>query len=339
MSLVVGFTFDLREDHLRLGASSEDVAEFDIAATIDAIDGALSALDCRVERIGHLKNLVAALARGRRWDLVFNFAEGSRGFGRESQVPALLDAYDIPYTFSDALTNALTLHKAMAKYVLRGLGLPTPDFRVVSSPEEAERVSLSFPLFVKPVAEGSSKGVSERSRVTTDAELRDACAELIARFGQPALVETFLPGREVTVGIVGTGARAEALGVLETAFAHPDAAYALSAKTVFEPWVDYRLADEPLASESARLALAAWRGLGCRDGGRVDLRCDASGQLQLLEINPLPGLRPSFSDLCVLCDLKGIPYQELIGRILGSALERVPSRGPSRRVEMALEGS
>jgi D-alanine-D-alanine ligase len=323
--LRVGFTFDLRDDHLAEGASAEDVAEFDLPVTIDAIDGALSGIGHEVERIGHVGRLVEALAAGRRWDLVFNFAEGSRGFGREAQVPALLDAYDIPYTFSDALACALTLHKAMAKHVLRGLGLPTPDFAVVADADEAERVRLAFPLFVKPVAEGSSKGVHDRSRVTTRAELRAACAAVIDRFGQPALVEAFLPGREVTVGIVGSGARAESLGVLETAFARTDGVHGLTEKADFRDWVDYRLAEGPLAAEAERLALAAWRGLGCRDGGRVDLRCDADGRPQLLEINPLPGLRPSFSDLCVLCDLLGIPYGALIGRIVASALERVPS--------------
>ncbi len=323
MSLLVGFTYDLREDQLRLGASAEDVAELDEPETIAAIEAALIALDCRVERIGHVQNLVALLAAGCRWELVFNFSEGLRGFGREAQVPALLDAYAIPYTFSDALTSALTLHKGMTKRVLRDLGLPTPDFAVVSKAEEAEAVALPFPLFVKPVAEGSSKGVNGRSRVTSCADLVRACADLIERFRQPALVETFLPGRELTVGVVGTGPRAEALGVLEPAFAEPDSAYALAAKQDFEPWVQYRLAEEPLASEAARLALAAWRGLGCRDGGRVDLRCDAQGRLQVLEINSIPGLQPSFSDLCVLCDLKGIAYQDLIRRILGSALERV----------------
>jgi D-alanine-D-alanine ligase len=331
MSLLVGLTYDLREDHVRLGASAEDVAELDTPQTIDAIEAALTAIGCRVERIGHVQNLVAALAAGRRWDIVWNFAEGRRGFGREAQVPALLDAYDIPYTFSDALTSALTLHKGMTKHVLRGLGLPTPDFTLVSTPEEAETVALPFPLFVKPVAEGSSKGVHERSRVTTRAELKSACAELITRFGQPALVEAFLPGREVTVGVVGTGPRAEALGVLETRFAAPDMAYAFAGKQAFEPWVTYQLADEPLASDAARLAVAAFRGLGCRDGGRVDLRCDAQERLNVLEINPLPGLRPAFSDLCVLCDLKGIPYMELIRRILGSATERVASLRDSSR--------
>jgi D-alanine-D-alanine ligase len=323
MNLLVGFTYDLREDQLRFGASAEDVAELDKPETIAAIETALMELDCRVERIGHVQNLVPLLAAGCRWQLVFNFCEGLRGFGREAQVPALLDAYAIPYTFSDALTSALTLHKGMTKRVLRDLGLPTPDFVVVSKPEEAEAVALAFPLFVKPVAEGSSKGVNGRSRVTSRADLVRVCADLIDQFRQPALVETFLPGRELTVGVVGTGPRAEALGVLEPAFAEPNSAYALAAKQDFEPWVQYRLAEEPLASEAARLALAAWRGLGCRDGGRVDLRSDAQGRLQVLEINAIPGLQPGFSDLCVLCDLKGIAYLDLIRRILGSALERV----------------
>jgi D-alanine-D-alanine ligase len=266
---------------------------------------------------------VDALAAGRRWDLVFNFAEGMRGFGREAQVPALLDAYGIPYTFSDPLVSALTLHKGMAKHVLRDLGVPTPDFAVVRSAEEVDAVALPFPLFVKPVAEGSSKGLSARSRVTSRPALREVCAELLRRFDQPALVEVFLPGREVTVGVVGSGARAEALGVLEMAYARSDSFYGLDEKADFRAWVDYRLADGALAAEAERLALAAWRGLGCRDGGRVDLRCDAEGRPQVLEINPLPGLRPSFSDLCVLCDKKGIAYRTLIERIVDSALERV----------------
>ena len=323
--LRVGFTFDLKDEHLAEGADPEDVLEFDVPVTIDAIADALRALGHDVERIGHAGRLVEALAAGRRWDLVFNFAEGRRGFGREALVPALLDAYDVPYTFSDPLACALTLHKGTAKQVLRALGLPTPDFAVVAEVGEAAHVRLPFPLFVKPVAEGSSKGVHDGSLVRTVAELAAACAGVIGRFGQPALVETFLPGREVTVGVVGTGARAEALGVLEAAFAKPDAVYGLPEKADFQPWVEYRLADGALAAEAERLALAAWRGLGCRDGGRVDLRCDADGRLHVLEINVIPGLRPSFSDLCVLCDLRGIPYGALIERIVASALERVPA--------------
>ena len=321
--LLVGFTYELRADLLARGATPEDVAELETPESIDAIAGALATLGHRVERIGDLTCLVAALAAGRRWDLVFNFAEGLRGLGREAQVPALLDAYAIPYTFSDPLTSALTLHKGMAKHVLRSLDLPTPDFAVVADQRDADAVDLPFPLFVKPVAEGSSKGIDERSVVGDRAELHAACFRLIARFNQPVLVETFLPGREVTVGIVGTGARARALGALEMSVHRDAGVYGFVAKGAFHDWLEFRLADGAFAAEAERLALAAWRGLGCRDGGRVDIRCDASGAPHVLEVNPLPGLRPAWSDLCLLCDLKGIPYQTLIGRIVASALERI----------------
>ena len=162
-----------------------------------------------------MKALAARLVAGERWDLVFNIAEGVAGFGRESQVPALLEAYAIPYTFSDPLVCALTLHKGMAKHVARGYGVPTPDFALVTTPADAAAVTLPFPLFVKPVAEGTSKGVTARSLVTSRAALLDVCAELLAEYREPVLVEEFLSGREFTVGILGTGADARALATLE----------------------------------------------------------------------------------------------------------------------------
>src|SRR6185295_6755861 len=135
----IGMTYDLRDDYLAMGYGLEETAEFDHVDTIEAIETALAQLGHRPERIGHIRELARRLVAGERWDLVFNIAEGLNGMGREAQVPALLDAYDIPYTFSDPLVTALTLHKAMAKYVFCGLGLPTPDFVVISAPEEAQR--------------------------------------------------------------------------------------------------------------------------------------------------------------------------------------------------------
>jgi len=327
----LGFTFDLVEDHLRLGASREEAAEFDVEETIAAIESAATADGWQVDRIGHVQDLVVALAAGRSWDLVFNFAEGARGFGREAQVPALLDAYGIAYTGSDPLGMALTLHKGLTKRVVRDLGLPTADFAVVADAAAAAAVDLPFPLFVKPVAEGSSKGIHPESRVTSTEELRAACARLVARFRQPVLVEAFLPGREFTVGILGTGPRAEAIGVMETCYAVEETVYSFARKLEFTEGVSYRivdgdLVDGDLAAEASRIALAAWRGLGCRDVGRVDLRCDAAGRPHFLEVNPLPGMRPHYSDLCILCDLQGIPHERLIARILESACERSVSR-------------
>src|SRR6185503_4879219 len=161
------------------------------------------------------KSLASRLSAGARWDLVFNYAEGMFGFAREAQVPALLDAFQIPYTFSDGLVFALTLHKGMTKHVVRDMGIPTPDFTVVSTASDAENVRLPFPVFVKPVAGGSSVGISAASYVADRSALDSTCRDLLHRFHQPVLVEAFLPGRELTVGIVGTGPRAKVIGVME----------------------------------------------------------------------------------------------------------------------------
>lgn len=327
----VGITYDLRQDYLAEGHTDEDVAEFDRPETVAAIAETLAELGYEPDRIGHLRSLLARLVRGDGWDLVFNIAEGLRGFGREAQVPAVLDAYGIPYTFSDPLVLSLTLHKGMAKRVFRDLGIATPPFAVVETEEDLEAVALPFPLFVKPVAEGTGKGITAASRIAGPETLGDACRRLLRSFGQPVLVETFLPGREFTVGIVGTGRKAEALGTMEVFLgreAEPEV-YSYVNKERSEDLVSYRLASDPTARAAESLALKAWRALGCRDGGRVDLRCDAGGSPQVLEINPLAGLHPEHSDLPIICGLRGIPFRELLRRIMDSACLRLRGRGPT----------
>ncbi|MBU0479645.1 MAG: D-alanine--D-alanine ligase, partial [Proteobacteria bacterium] len=199
----IGMTYDMRSDYLAAGFSEDETAEFDRDSTIDAIEDALAIMGHEPVRIGNLTSLVDRLAAGERWDLVFNIAEGLYGFGRESQVPALLDGYRIPYVFSDPLVLALTLHKGMAKHVVRDLGIATPDFAVIRTIEELNDLALPYPLFAKPVAEGTGKGVNATSRINSPGELATVCADLLATYRQPVLVETFLPGREFTVGIVG----------------------------------------------------------------------------------------------------------------------------------------
>jgi D-alanine-D-alanine ligase len=319
----IGFTYDLRDDYLREGLNEEEAAELDVPETIDAIAATLASLGHAVDRIGGIANLTARLAAGDRWDLVFNYAEGLYGFAREAQVPALLDAFRIPYTFSDGLVFALTLHKGMAKHVVRGLGVPTPDFAVVSNEEEAASVAIPFPLFVKPVAGGSSIGISAASHVEDRSALAATARDLVARFRQPVLVETFLPGRELTIGIVGTGARARVLGVMEVVFTADAEPYGYSYLNKKHVHARYRIVDDRAAEEAARLALRAWNGLGCRDSGRVDCRCDAGGHPQFLEVNPLAGLHPELGDLVILAGLVGVPYGELIGSIVASASERL----------------
>lgn len=324
----IGLTFDLRAEYLAAGYSEEETAEFDRRDTIEAIEEALVFLGHRPERIGNVRQLVQRLAAGDRWDLVLNIAEGLYGQAREAQVPALLDAYQIPYTFSDPLVTAVCLHKGLTKLVVRRAGIPTPDFAVVERPEHVAQVKLPYPLFAKPVAEGTGKGIDARSKILDPAGLEQMCAELLSRFQQPVLVETFLPGREMTVGLWGTGPSAEVIGTLEIRLrpsAEPDA-YSYANKEACEKHVEYRFVDAAADStvrEAERLALAAWRALGCRDAGRVDLRCDAAGRPQFIEVNPLAGLHPQHSDLPMLCTARGIPYVRLIERIVESAMERV----------------
>lgn len=325
--MLIGLTYDLKEEYLQRGLTEAQAAEFDPPETIEALQSALRSLGHETDCIGSIRSLTMRLAAGQRWDLVFNIAEGLCGLARESQVPCLLEAFEIPYTFSDAFVLALALHKGMAKLAMRAAGVPTPDFAVLESDEDAERVSLPFPLFAKPVAEGTGKGISAASKISSRADLVDLCRRLRTTYRQPVLVERFLPGRELTVGIIGTGPQARAWGVMEVMLrpeAEPDA-YSYSNKAHYEKCVDYRLIEDRTASSAAAIALRAWKALGCRDGGRVDLRCDANGTVHFLELNPLAGLNPRHSDLVILCRLAGISYRQLIESILASALQRIRS--------------
>lgn len=330
MAFRIGLTFDLRSEYLAMGYGKEETAEFDRDDTVAAIENTLRSLGHETERIGHVYQLMAALTAGRRWDLVFNIAEGMHGIGREAQVPAILDAHEIPYTFSDPLVMSLTLHKGMTKHVVRDAGIPTSDFRVVSDPSELGERPVGFgpPLFIKPVAEGTGKGVTAASIIRDPATLADACGRMIATYRQPVIVEPYLTGREFTVAIVGTGKAAEALGTIEIHLkdeAEPGV-YSYVNKERYEELVTYRLLrpwEEPVVARAEAVALAAWRALGCRDAGRVDIRCDADDRPLFMEVNPLAGIHPEHSDLPIICNHLRIPYRDLIARIVASASERV----------------
>jgi D-alanine-D-alanine ligase len=328
--LHIGLTYDLREVYLAEGYSEEETAEFDRVETVDSIAGALESLGHTTDRIGHARELMGRLVRGDRWDLVFNICEGLKGISREAQVPAILDVYGIAYTFSDALVMALTLDKGMTKTVLRGHGVPTADYAVVKSPDDLKGLKLNYPLFAKPIAEGTGKGIDPGSIVKDAKALSDRCHYLLERFAQPVLVESYLPGREFTVGLWGTGPKAQAIGTLEIVLrdsAEPNV-YSYVNKENCEELVDYVpvWADkDPLVKRCEEIALAAWRALDCRDGGRIDLRCDSKGEPLFMEVNPLAGLHPHHSDLPMICTACNIPYVDLIRRIVDSARTRVTS--------------
>ncbi|MHB0959553.1 MAG: D-alanine--D-alanine ligase family protein [Pirellulaceae bacterium] len=323
----VGITYDLRDEYLAEGYGEEATAEFDRIETVDAIAGGLAELGHRVDRIGRARQLIHRLATGDRWDLVFNICEGLKGMAREGQVPAILDVFDIPYTFADALVMSVCLHKGLAKLIVDHAGLPTPKSLVVEAIGDLDRLALAFPLFAKPVAEGTGKGITAASRIGTPAELEKVCRQLLEQFRQPVLVEEFLPGREFTVGLLGTGDRARVVGTLEIVLlenAEPGV-YSYVNKEKCEELVEYRLVgpEDGEVREAQRIALAAWRALGGRDGGRLDLRSDRQGVPQFMEANPLAGMHPSHSDLPMIATAVGMTYVELIGHIVESARERV----------------
>jgi D-alanine-D-alanine ligase len=323
--MLIGMTYDLRKDYLNEGYSEEETAEFDSEVTIDTIEKVIRELGHAVERIGNAKNLVRMLSANKRWDLVFNIAEGLKGLSRESLVPSLLEAYDIPYTFSDGLVLAVSLHKGMTKHVIRNLGIPTADFAVVNGMEDLAGLDLPFPLFAKPVAEGTGKGIDGMSKITDRDSLVGRCEQLLRTFRQPVLVETFLPGREFTVAIIGTGQQARVIGGMEIILnqnAEQDA-YTYVNKEEYEERVKYSFTMDADARKAADTALAAWKGLGCRDAGRVDVRLDGKGRACFIEVNPLAGLNPLRSDLPIICGKNGINFRELIRLILDSAMERV----------------
>jgi D-alanine-D-alanine ligase len=331
--MVVGLTYDLRSDYLKLGYSEQETAEFDREDTIDAIENAILRLGFKTERIGNVMALIRQLNDGRRWDIVFNICEGLYGIGREAQVPALLEAYRIPYVFSGPVVLALTLHKALTKRVVRDAGILTPDFVVIDEITQTDDVYLDYPLFAKPLAEGTGKGIDSKSVVNNRAELKKLCSELLEKYKQPVLVESFLPGREFTVGITGTGNNARVVGVMEVSLnneAEKDV-YSFKNKEECETLVKYIPLKGKLADEAISLSLKAYRVLECLDAGRVDVRLDAQGRPQFIEINPLAGLHPEHSDLPILCSLHGISYLQLMEQIMRSALERNQMNYPEKQ--------
>lgn len=328
----VGLVYDLRSEYLALGYREEQVAEFDSDITVESLEATIRSLGYPVQRIGNAFSLCKRLAAGDRWDVVFTIAEGLSGRCRESQVPCLLELYDIPYTFSDPLVCAVTLDKAVAKRLVRDAGLNTPDFCVVSTPEDLKSVSLRYPLFAKPIAEGTGKGVDARSRAASFEDLSAVCQELLARLKEPVLVEEFLPGREFTVAILGTGERARVLGTMEVTVIsdREKNIYSYQVKEECEIHVQYsRVSDVPVRQAVEDLALKTFRVLECRDAGRVDIRLDAAGEPAFMEINPIPGLHPNHSDLPMIATQEGMAYSELIQGILQSALSRREKIGVS----------
>lgn len=338
----IGITYNLKPEVAPVvGEPIDRYEEFDSLETVDAIDAALRRLGHETERLGWGPSLFDALGRRgpeRRLDGVFNFAEGVGGRGRESQVPALLEMLGIPNTGSDPFALALALDKGLAKIFAAAQGIRTAPFVLVGAEEPLPALGLVYPLFAKPVAEGSSMGIRNNSICRDEAELRERVGQLQRDYDQPVLIEEFLPGAEYTVGVIGNGRGAEVVGLMQVvprAAGHGDFVYSLEVKRDYLNQVEYLMTGDLLRSGRAtaeqlaaveQLALDVHRAFGCRDVSRVDIRCDRAGLPNFIEVNPLPGLNPVHSDLVILARGHGWTYDHLIGRIVAAAAERWTQR-------------
>ena len=266
--------------------------------------------------------LIEALAAGRKWDIVFNIAEGLYGDGRESVVPAILDQYKIPYVFSGPVMMGLSLNKHLAKLVVASAGVPVSPGYLVTELKDLNKCNLIYPLFVKPVSEGTGKGITEKSLVHSSLELEKMVTWILDEFRQPALVEEYLPGREFTVGIVGYGEEAKAIGGMEVMTIN-NLPYSVEVKENYQNYCSYKPLDTDIVDECRSVALSAWKALDAVDAGRIDLKADRNGKICFIEANPLAGLNPVHSDLPILARMYGIEYQTLLEMIMKAALRRI----------------
>jgi D-alanine--D-alanine ligase len=333
-SLRVGLTFNVKRVCPKETGEDRE-AEFDAPETVTAIAGALASFGHEVVGLEATAELPTALAAA-GVDVVFNIAEGIRGRNREAQVPALLELLDIEYTGSDPTALSLTLDKGLAKQLVRQAGVPTPQFFLMRTGNERLPKGLTFPLIVKPVAEGSSKGVLGTSVADDEAQLRELARAIAGKYRQPALVEEYLPGREFTVALLGER-RPKFLPPMEIVFDVPAGkhkVYSFEHKQAFNREVRYEApaqVDPFLRRELERVARTSFAALGCRDVARIDVRLDARGRVNFIECNPLPGLTPDWSDLCLIAKSAQIDYRALIGEILAPAVRRFRSRAGAGR--------
>jgi D-alanine-D-alanine ligase len=318
----VGLTFDLRSWYIDRGYSMDETAEFDKQETVDALENSLRLMGHETEPIGNAFQLIEALASGKRWDIVFNIAEGLYGDGRESVVPAILDQYRIPYVFSGPVIMGLSLNKHIAKLVVSAAGVPVSPGTLVASLKELKNINLEYPLFVKPVSEGTGKGITAKSLVHNAVDLKSMVEWILGEFNQPALVEEYLPGREFTVGIVGYGSDAVAIGGMEV-ICKDNLPYSVEVKENYQNYCSYKPLDEEIAEECKSVALGAWRAIDAVDAGRVDLKANRYGKICFIEANPLAGLNPVHSDLPILSRMYGIEYQSLMEMIMNAAIKRI----------------
>jgi D-alanine-D-alanine ligase len=295
--------------------------------TVYAIRAALERLFCRVTLLEADETLPAKLIANRP-DIVFNIAEGKGGRGREAQVPAILNFLGIPFTGSDETTLCICLDKALTKKLLSREGIRIPRFRVVG-PQGSSNGHVGFPAIVKPNAEGSSKGISNMAVVEDHATLRELLNKNLTLYRQEMLIEQYIPGREFTVGILGNGQDTRVFEPMEIIYLNQDIPYQIYSFEVKQNYKQLIRYDCPanapaqLRREMTDTALKIYKLLGCRDFARIDFRLSPAGELYFIEINPLPGLAPGYSDYPMIAAFQGVSYEALVQGVLLSALRRI----------------
>lgn len=318
----------------REATKTDTYAEWDTQETIDAVHAALA----ERHRVTLIEANEEAFQRFREVqpDIVFNLAEGFNGASREAQIPAMLEMLGIPYTGSDPVTLGICLDKSRAKQILSFHSIPTPPFTVLSSLADFSASKFPLPAIVKPLHEGSSKGIFNTSIVRTSRELQTEVEKVLVEYDQPALVEAYLPGREFTVALLGNGSDIRVLPIVEIRFdslpAGVNPIYSYEAKWIWdgaEHPIDVHECpaklNAALRSKIESLCVRAFRALGCRDWCRIDVRLDGQGEPQVLELNPLPGILPNPEDHSCFpqaARAAGMSYGEMLNAVLDSALER-----------------
>jgi len=328
----IGITYNLKQDPAD-NLPPDAFEEFDTEETIDALAAALRSGGHETVKLGWgveaLKKIFTEQCNSeeRGIDFIFNLAEGMEGRNREAQMPALFELAGIPYTGSDAFTLSLSLDKAQAKILVKHAGVNTPEFVTVDD-DKLPKDLPPFPLFIKPLYEGSSKGIRLNSCVTGRKSFEEQFFWLRNQYGPiPILIERFIPGREVTVGVLGNQ-EPYVLGIMEIRYrekTEQDFIYSYEVKKDWRCLCEY-IAPAKLESvidkRVREAALRGYRALGCRDVTRMDFRIDKNEQIYFLEANPLPGLSPIYSDLVIMAQGMGWTYEKLILTILKHAQER-----------------
>ncbi len=325
----IGITFDLRADTpLPSGVPDDIQEEYDSPATVEAVAAVLRELGHRVELLGDGRPMLERLLADPP-EFVFNFAEGQGvGRSREARVPAVLEMLGIPFTGSDPLTLAVTLDKDCAKRLAASAGVPVPWGTVVTAQSEIADRALqvaNWPVIVKPAWEGSSKGVREKCIVDTRQELAGALGSYLRDYRQPVLIEEYVEGDELTVGVIGNSPP-QVIGIMRVLPKQPTERfiYSLDVKRDWERLVRYECPAKLSAAATQAVtdaALTAYGVLGCRDVARLDFRL-RDGVPYFLEVNPLPGLSPTSGDLVLLAQYVGWSYRQLIDAILDAAMQR-----------------